>query len=42
MRKQIINRRTQNASLADERWLNLECPAQTEVTCENPKYPIGW
>ena len=40
MRKQIINRTTQNSSLADERWLDLECLAHAEVTSEIPEYPI--
>jgi F5/8 type C domain len=40
MRKQLINRSTQNSPVAGERWLDLEYLAQVEITSENPAYPI--
>jgi hypothetical protein len=40
MRKRMTNRGTQNPSPTDERWLDLECLAQVEVTSEDAEHPI--
>ncbi|HUU28494.1 MAG TPA: hypothetical protein VM123_11840 [archaeon] len=40
MRKRIIRQGTQGVSAADQKWLDLECLAQVEVTSEEAAHPI--
>jgi hypothetical protein len=40
MRKRIIKQGTKGVSAADQKWLDLECLAQVEVTSEEAAHPI--
>lgn len=40
MRKRIMNQGTQDVSLSDQQWLNVEHLAQVEVTSEDAAHPI--
>jgi hypothetical protein len=40
MRKRIINQDTQDVSLSNQQWLNLENLAEIEVTSEDAAHPI--
>jgi hypothetical protein len=40
MRKRIIKQGTKDVSAADQKWLDLECLAQVEVTSEEAAHPI--
>lgn len=40
LRKQLVRPLQQATSLPDERWLDLQCLAQVELTSEDPSSPI--